>query len=331
MNNIIDKRYIVDEEFGNLFAPLSKKEFKQLENDILRDGCHEPIVLWNNTIIDGHNRYNICLQHNIPFSIRHVFFSCKEEAISWICSNQLGRRDITKEVRRYLIGKKYQVEKTIGIYKRQNDEQIEAVFDTDKEVCLINRGELQAGRHILTAEKLGELFNISHYTVYKYGTFSKIVDKLIKYHPTIANKILSGELNIPLNNVCELEKLDEFILSKIDNYIETHPQNHNIRYIDVKRNIIPVQQVPLSRKKVAYMLKQDKNIPIIKMLPAYDPDADFTSLAYTIPSWISSIQRAKMNSQMGITSVTARTRLIQQLAALKENIELLLQRIEELE
>src|SRR5208282_6578602 len=32
-------------------------EFKQLAANLLRDGCKEPLTVWDGILIDGHNRY----------------------------------------------------------------------------------------------------------------------------------------------------------------------------------------------------------------------------------------------------------------------------------
>ena len=89
----------INMEFKNLIRPLQKKEFLQLEANILSDGCRDPIVTWKGFIVDGHNRYEICTEHQIPFEILELDFECKEAAIAWICANQLGRRNITEETR----------------------------------------------------------------------------------------------------------------------------------------------------------------------------------------------------------------------------------------
>ena len=79
----------IDKAFKNLIRPLQRKEFLQLEADILENGCREPIVVYDGFIIDGHNRYEICTKHNIPFSIAEMAFECKEEAIAWICAHSI--------------------------------------------------------------------------------------------------------------------------------------------------------------------------------------------------------------------------------------------------
>ena len=92
---------IIDPEFESLVPPLSQEEYSQLEANILRDGCRDPITIWDNVILDGHNRYKICRQHDILFNVNPILIENRDEAISWICSNQMGRRNLTDERRRY--------------------------------------------------------------------------------------------------------------------------------------------------------------------------------------------------------------------------------------
>ena len=61
------RRLKTDEEFKHLIRPLRQREYTQLEQNILSDGCRDPIVVWNDVIVDGHNRYEICMRYGIPF------------------------------------------------------------------------------------------------------------------------------------------------------------------------------------------------------------------------------------------------------------------------
>ena len=103
----------IDPEFKGLIKALQPREYLQLENNILTDGCREAIITWNGIIVDGHNRYEICKRHNIPFRIKEMDFDCREAVIAWICANQLGRRNISDETRKYLIGVQYHTEKIV--------------------------------------------------------------------------------------------------------------------------------------------------------------------------------------------------------------------------
>lgn len=84
----------IDTEFHNLIPPLSEDEFKQLKENIIADGCREPLVVWNGTIVDGHNRYKICTENNIPFKTESKDFADRAAVIEWMLRNQLGRRNL---------------------------------------------------------------------------------------------------------------------------------------------------------------------------------------------------------------------------------------------
>lgn len=84
----------IDVEFQSLIPPLTYEEKKMLEESILSEGCRDAIVVWNDTIIDGHNRYEICKKHGIPFETVSREFEDRNDVIEWIIKNQFGRRNL---------------------------------------------------------------------------------------------------------------------------------------------------------------------------------------------------------------------------------------------
>ena len=84
----------IDAEFQSLIPPLTYEEKKMLEESILNEGCRDAIVLWGDTIIDGHNRYEICKKHGIPFETVSREFEDRNDVIEWIIKNQFGRRNL---------------------------------------------------------------------------------------------------------------------------------------------------------------------------------------------------------------------------------------------
>jgi len=84
-----------DPEFMALMPPLTDEEYQQLEQNILAyRKCNDPILLWNDTIVDGFNRFCICMTHGIEFKVEDVTFASRDEAKVWIIENQLGRRNL---------------------------------------------------------------------------------------------------------------------------------------------------------------------------------------------------------------------------------------------
>ena len=89
----------IDPEFQNQIPPLTDDEYKQLEENILKEGkLLSPLIVWNNILVDGHNRYEIVQEHpEISFSTMPLPFESREEVLAWICKNQLGRRNLQQK------------------------------------------------------------------------------------------------------------------------------------------------------------------------------------------------------------------------------------------
>lgn len=85
----------INKEFQNLIPTLTKEEYQTLEENIIKEGCRDSLVIWNDTIIDGHNRFEICNKNNIEFATIEKQFDTKEEVIEWIIRNQFGRRNLS--------------------------------------------------------------------------------------------------------------------------------------------------------------------------------------------------------------------------------------------
>lgn len=84
----------IDPEFKNLIPPLTAEEYAGLEESILAEGCRDALILWDGILIDGHNRYEICTRHNIPFETTEMFFPSRDDVKLWMMKNQLSRRNL---------------------------------------------------------------------------------------------------------------------------------------------------------------------------------------------------------------------------------------------
>jgi len=84
----------IDPELRDFIPPLTDLEYENLEQLIVQDGCEESLTVWDGVIVDGHNRYRICHEHNVPFAIREKNFESKEQAKLWMARRQLGRRNL---------------------------------------------------------------------------------------------------------------------------------------------------------------------------------------------------------------------------------------------
>lgn len=155
---------IIDPEFKALISPLTARELKNLEDSLITDGCIDPLVVWNGTIIDGHNRYEICSSRNINFDVHEMNFKSRDEAILWILSNQLSRRNLNDFQRIEL------VRKCETVVKAQAKERQGARNDL-KEHSGQMTGMLKEGKE--SRDELGAMAEVSGKT---YGRAVKVID-----------------------------------------------------------------------------------------------------------------------------------------------------------
>jgi len=81
-------------EFRDLIPPLTHDEYSRLEQNLIQEGCRDAIKTWRGTILDGHNRYEICTKHGLKYDNMPMSFSSRNDAKGWIIDNQLGRRNL---------------------------------------------------------------------------------------------------------------------------------------------------------------------------------------------------------------------------------------------
>ena len=331
----LQKDLIIDEEFRALIRPLTSEEYRLLEENILRDGCREPLIIWKDTILDGHNRYKICKRWDLPFKTTELQVSCREEAMSWICANQLGRRNLSEEMRRYLIGKRYEMEKQI---QRNNNRPIWEPIKKPDGTELSAQELYGAGGHLKhytvrmknpTAERIGSEYHISHGTVEKYGRYSRAVDTISDVSPELAPQILNGTLKVSQDNLIALSRLDNHNMHRYARQLQASPEEPYSRYLDTRKKLSSMAPPP--RPPINPTKAKPPRMPIrtgIKNMPEYNPDAEVTGLTLTVPSWGSSIYRVLNKADLGNITPQARDKLVVALSDLQKAIEALLQAIE---
>ena len=179
----------IDPEFEEKIPPLTEDEFLLLEQNIVADGeVLDPLIIWNNTILDGHNRYRILKKHpEIPFKTFPKEFPDKYAAIAWICRNQLGRRNLTPEQKRYLIGKQYEAEKA-----SHGGHYVERDSETGQFTVSLQNEDLRIPER--TSAKIAEESNTSRSFVERAEKYAKGVDAADEALPGIRKEILSGSI-----------------------------------------------------------------------------------------------------------------------------------------
>lgn len=247
------------------------------------------------------------------YAIREMPFENREQAIVWICSNQLGRRNITEETRRYLIGKQYELEKVA----RKHPPNINGFNQYKRR----NKGE-RGDTFRRTAQKFSAQYNVSTGSVQKYAIFSKALDVVGQADPELPGKVLSGTFKISHENLVALSKMPPEEIRRIGSKPEDlqHPFTS---YSDTRKEFADTDEEPVE--------PMQETLPLIKITPMHDPDAEIAGLTLTVPSWVSSIERARNNADMNAASMGAKSRLEEALLSLQEKVSEMLSDIREVD
>lgn len=175
MYSLTNTKMKINPTFRALIPPLAPEELAQLEANIINDGCRDPLVVWNGTLIDGHNRYAICEKHGIKFETVEMEFADEDAAMDWMDANQLGRRNLTPDQRSLLRGRRYNRTKPTraqtGAMKGKGADTL-------------------AGP--ITAETLAAQYGVSEKTIRRDGKRAEAIEKLAESQPEQAQLVRDG-------------------------------------------------------------------------------------------------------------------------------------------
>lgn len=221
----IKKELIVVEELRQFITPLSDEEFKNLESNLLKQGCKDPLAIWETSqgvldknaqnpdevafvLIDGHNRYTICQKFGLDFKIVLLQFEGIEQVKDYMIDFQLGRRNLTPEQMSYFRGLRYNREKgTQGKYDRSEKD-----------------GDF--------SEILATEFKVSSRTIKNDGNFAAGIAKLV---PELQQQVLTGRINPSRSLIQDLGRKEEILAGSLSslNIISEEVENTTIEYSEV--------------------------------------------------------------------------------------------------
>ena len=199
----------IDPEFQNQIPPLTDDEDKQLEENILKEGkLLSPLIVWGNTLVDGHNRYAILQKHpEIYFSTMLLPFESREEVLAWICKNQLGRRNLTPEQKKFLIGKQYSVEHRKPGGNGNNQYTTATQESVQEELCQNDTIPPTATENSVR-KQIAEQHNVSESYVARSEKFMRGVQIMDQMIPGMQEKILSGQFKVRDADMRRLARAD---------------------------------------------------------------------------------------------------------------------------
>lgn len=191
-------RLTIAPEFRDRIPPLTEDEFSLLEENILSDGAvFSPLIVWNGTILDGHNRYEIIQKHpELPYAVHEMAFANRYEALSWICRNQLGRRNLTPQQKKYLVGQRYEAEKMA----HGGDRKSAAAKST------VQNEQLKPKSAAVTRQRIADDTGTSESYVMRAGWYAQGIDAAEEAIPGIKQEILTGAIKPPETAVAAVAK-----------------------------------------------------------------------------------------------------------------------------
>jgi len=181
---------IIDEEFKRLLPPLDEQTYLSLEQSILDYGCMNPLVLWNNILIDGYNRYGILTKYALPYNTVSMDFASRDEVLIWIISTQISRRNLSTMQLTFFRGLHYNTDKKLHGGDRRTQE--------------ISKGQNDP-LNGNTANRLSEQYKVSPKTIKRDAEIAEVISAIGRVSPEAKRDILSGEARISRKQLRDMD------------------------------------------------------------------------------------------------------------------------------
>lgn len=300
MNIEIDNNEnVLYDDFRILALPLTSAEKEKLEYSVICNDFRQTIPIWHNRILDCFDYYDICKENGIPIETKKRRFRTKNDATIWVCRNYLANPNITKSYRNYLIGVLFEAE-----YKN--------ILRAD-----VTPGEDRKTK-ITLSEELGREFDIGLHMANRYDRYARSLKKMIRKNEKMGMMILTETVLMSHPALDALINVDEDALTRVVDMIEDYDVTCRIQYKPGPsyNNEPNISIRPETRSRSTIMLP----VQSVKNLPTPDPDAEVSSLALTIPTWVNSIRRKCNATNFDEVSLDAKSKLEAELRCLQDEI-----------
>ena len=229
---------IIDPEFKKLLPELDSETLAWLEESLLEYGCMNPLVLWGDILIDGHNRYEIIKKHDLPFNTISMEFDSRDDVIIWIISTQVARRNLNQIQLSYYRGLHYSADKRVQGTNNQFVQESEKAHS--------------GPFHSNTAERLAEQYNVSRNTIKRDSEFADAINSIGEISPEAKRRILSGSSGITRKHLKTLVQGAEDDIREVAENIENGTFERKFftrdepQGIDFPNRLINTEDNPLS-------------------------------------------------------------------------------------
>jgi len=177
----------IDQKFKDLLPVLPSDVYTALQVEILRDGCNDPLTIWEETniLLDGHNRLSICDANDIEYEYSTVSLPNRDEAKRWILRRARARRNSTPNQLSYMRGLEYNLRKGShgGDHKSKGKN------------CTLN-----------ASEELSEEHDVSERTIKNDAKYAEAIDTIAETVGPEAKQVLLSS-GVTKKKVADIAKL----------------------------------------------------------------------------------------------------------------------------
>lgn len=274
--------------FRRLELPLDEEERVVLEKDILERGYSQSFFTWRGFLLMGFDAFEICNQHGIKYKVKPKKYPSKEVAISELCKTHLKLGSDNEMMRKHLIGTRFHAEKSVAKSKSP---------EFDGMYCYDNSA-------MRTRERLAREFGVSTQTIYKYGVYAETLNDVAEISEELFWKVMKKEVKVSIETLQAILKLSPT------------PRNQAIQKLLNGNKVFGETIKPALQPKTRGSGERIMGTQSIKEPPKYDPNAEFKSLIYTVPTWESSIMRVMKVANMADADTETKQKLRMELVSL---------------
>lgn len=159
----------------------------------------------------------------------------------------------------------------------------------------------------MTKKRFAEEYHLDRGSITRYSIYAQAIDYIASVNHEMTDRILMGEMKTSMEAVMACYGKSEDEVTKL----LTAPR----RSMSAKRPVSVAEK----------MVKEST----IKDMPVFDPDAEINSLALTIPSWVSSIDRTRTTANYSLLTQKGRDQLEVELYKLEKEIQTMLRALKE--
>ena len=314
---IFSRIIIPKDTFRELNIPLNAAQMRDLEKRIKKGNSVEPIPVWNNQILDGYERFELCEKYHKGYRVTDMYFIRMHEAVAWICRQQLNRKDLHRQAVCWLI---YRLYKALLEGERQKAARDQFQYRMLSPSLRSSQESAPETENTALLKAIGDEYGYHRSTIRSYVRYGRQLDRLEEMFPGVRLRILKGEIEAP---IIYLDAVMQIPMDELGQMI-SNPRC---------RELLPPEEI---RKKIlaARGTKQKEEIRInagIKEMPAYDPDAELNRLTYTVGTWSKTIRRTGENADFRNATWKGRENLYRALRALAMDMKNLSDKLEALE